>query len=96
MWTDIMNNTLQGRALREFRAEQMNLSVDYVDKITCEYVGKTIGVSDTKYVQTGKTNTRYRSYAKSTRENIKSSIASPQECVGGNQNPEVTGGGQIK
>ena len=48
-------------------------------------------MSDKNDVQTGKTNSRYRSYAEATRETIKYSMGFLQECVGGTQNPEVPG-----
>ena len=49
----------------------------------------TTGVSDRIDVQTGNTNARYSSYAEATIATIKSPMDSPQECVGGTQNPEV-------
>ena len=54
------------------------------------------GVSNTNtYVQTGKTNARYISYAKSMREPITPPMTSPQECVGRNKNPGFPGRYQI-
>ena len=43
------------------------------------------------YVQTGKTNNRYRPYVKATIPKIKYSVVSPQECVGGSPEEEVPG-----
>ena len=54
-------------------------------------MGNTTGVSDTNGVQTGNTNDYYRSYAEYTRETIKYSIDSPQDCVLGYQSPGVPG-----
>ena len=48
-------------------------------------------MSYTNGVHTGKSNTLYMSYAEATRATIKSSVTSPQKCVGGTQNPEVPG-----
>ena len=91
MWADIITNPLQVRSFREFRAELMNCSVDYEDENTCVDVGNTTRVSDTNDSQTVNTEARYRLYAESTRSIIKYSMASPQEFIGGNQNPEVPG-----
>ena len=52
---------------------------------------KTTGVSDINGVQTGNHNACYRPYDESARATIKSSMASPQECVGGTQSTEVPG-----
>ena len=79
MWASIFTNPLQGRALREFRAELINCPVEYEDESACEYTGKTTGVSDKNCVHTGKYNTHYRPYTESTRATIKSYMASPQE-----------------
>ena len=54
-------------------------------------MGNTTGVSDTNGVQTGKINYHHRSYDEYTRETIKYSINSPQDCVVGNQIPGVPG-----
>ena len=53
----------------------MNCLVDYEYKITCEDVGKTIGVSVRNGVQTGKYISHYRSFSKGTRAIMKSSMA---------------------
>ena len=53
-------------------------------------------MSDTNDAPTGNTNARYSSCAEITRETIKYSMASLQECVGGTQNPEVPERAQIK
>ena len=59
----------------------MNCPVDYKEEITCEYVDNTTCGSDTNISQTGKPNVLYMSYSEATMEKIKTSMASPQECI---------------
>ena len=54
-------------------------------------MGNTTGMSDTTDVHTVNTYACYRSYSESNRETVKYPMDSPQDCVGGNQNPEVPG-----
>ena len=60
VWTNILTKPLQSRAFREFIGEVMIYLLEYKGEITCEYVGKITGVSDTNVVQAGKHNARYR------------------------------------
>ena len=56
----------------------INCPVEYEDEISCEYNGKTTGVSDTNGVHIGKSNIRYRPYIEATIATIKSYMASLQ------------------
>ena len=70
IWNNILTNPHKFIAFKEFKEELMKRPVDYDDESTCEYVGNTTVVSDTNYLQTVKTNSRYRSYAEATRSTI--------------------------
>ena len=94
MWDYILTNPIQGRSFREFRAELMNLTVDYKKESSCEDVYNTKGVSDINSVKTGNCYSCYMLYTEATRATIKSSMDSPQECVEGTHSPKVPGRNQ--
>ena len=86
---------LQGKSIREFRAELISCPVEYKDESKCEDVGKTTRVSDKNDVQIGNTNSHYRSYSAATGSTIRTPRALLQECVAGTQNTEVPGRARI-